>query len=62
MQKLDLALPIEQWVRVLEQVMVVMLLVGRWLLPKGEAMALMQGKKMHVEDIISWQDRKCSSY
>ncbi|KAK7070771.1 hypothetical protein SK128_022013 [Halocaridina rubra] len=34
--KLDLALPIEQWVRVLEQVLLVMLLVGRWLLPKGE--------------------------
>ncbi|KAG0720101.1 Transmembrane protein 26 [Chionoecetes opilio] len=34
--KLDLALPIEQWVRVLEQVMLVMLLVGRWLLPKGK--------------------------
>ncbi|XP_071540823.1 uncharacterized protein [Panulirus ornatus] len=34
--KLDLALPIEQWVRVLEQVLLVMLLVGRWLLPKGQ--------------------------
>ncbi|KAG7172928.1 Transmembrane protein 26-like, partial [Homarus americanus] len=34
--KLDLALPIEQWVRVLEQVLLVMLLVGRWLLPKGK--------------------------
>ncbi|XP_066965722.1 uncharacterized protein [Macrobrachium rosenbergii] len=34
--KLDLELPIEQWVRVLEQVLLVMLLIGRWLLPKGE--------------------------
>ncbi|CAG0890063.1 unnamed protein product [Darwinula stevensoni] len=33
---LPLALPREQWAKILEQMLLVILIVGRWLLPKGE--------------------------
>ena len=34
--KLNIALKPEQWTRILEQIVLVVLILGRWLLPKGK--------------------------